>query len=86
MGNFHFAVDCPHLVDGLDFRREPSMDAEDGAVDEGPQWKIVKSLVKVLPGCGATILLDDLIIESIDLGDLPGLVVTPQQDDLLGVF
>jgi hypothetical protein len=29
MGNLYFSVDGSHLVDGLDFRAESSMDAED---------------------------------------------------------
>ena len=86
MGDFHLAVDGPHLVEGLDLGREAAVDAEDLSGDQGSQGQVVEGIVEVLPGGGAAVLLDDLVVEAVDSSDLPGLVVAPEQDDVLGVL
>jgi hypothetical protein len=86
VGDLHLAVDGPHLIDGLDFRRESSVDAEYLPVDERAEGEVVEGLIEVLPGSGAAVLLDDLVVEAIDGGNLPRLVVAPQQQDVLRVF
>lgn len=86
MGNFHLAVDGAHLIDGLDLRRKPTVNAKDLAIDKCSKRQVIESLIEVFPRCGASILLDDLIIESVNSSNLPGFVVTPQQQYLFGVF
>lgn len=86
MGDFHLAVDGPHLVEGLDFGREAPVDAEDFSVDECSEGQVVEGVVEVLPGRGAAVLLDDFVVEAVDCGDLPGFVVPPQENDVLGVL
>lgn len=86
VGDLHLAVDGPHLINSLDLRGESPVDAEYLAIDERPQRQIIESLIEVFPRGGASVLLDDLIVEPVDGGNLPGLVVAPQQEDLFGVF
>ena len=40
MRNFHSSVDKSDLIDGLDLRRESSMDAEDLAFDDGAEPEV----------------------------------------------
>ena len=86
MGNFHFTIDGSHLIDGLDLRGETSVDAKDFVVNERPQWEEVKSLIEVLPGSRAAVLLDNFVIEAIDGCDLSGLMVAPEKQDVFGVL
>lgn len=76
MRNFHLAIDGAHLINGLDFGREASMDAKNLAIDQGTKGKIVKGFVEVLPGSGAAILLDDFVVEAVHSGYLSGLMVS----------
>ena len=86
VGNLHLPVDGPHLVKGLDLRREAPVDAEYLSRDQGSQRQVVECVVEVFPGSGTAVLLDDLIVETVDGCDLPGLVVSPEQDDVLGIL
>ena len=60
------------------------MNAKNSVVDQCSQRQVVKCLIEIFPWCGTTILLDDLIIETINSGYLPGFVVATQQQYLLG--
>lgn len=84
--DFHFSVDGSHLVNSLDFRRKTSMNAENFVFDECSQWKIIKGLIEVLPRGRASIFFHDLIIKPVDSGNLPGLMISPEQDDIFGIL
>lgn len=71
MGYFNASVDGPDLIDGLDLGAESSMDAEDLAVDDCADGEVVEDLSAVFPGIGVSVLPVDLIVESVDSGDLP---------------
>lgn len=62
------------------------MDAEDVAVDDGSEGEEVKGLIEILPAVGVAVLLIDLVEEAIHHGDVPALVVPPQQVDAVGVL
>jgi hypothetical protein len=62
------------------------VDAEDVAVDDGSEGEEVEGLVKVLPAVGVAVLLVDLVEESVHHGDVPALVVAPEEVDAVGVF
>lgn len=49
------------------------------------QVEVVEDLHAVLPRVHVAILADALLVEAIDLSDLPGLVVASQQGDALRV-
>lgn len=84
--NLHLAIDGAHLIDGLDLRGKPAVDAKNLAVYKCSKRKVIKGLIEVFPRSGASILLDDFIIKSVDGGDLAGFVVAPEQEYLFGVF
>lgn len=82
MGDLHSSVDESHLVDGLDFRGETSMDAEDFAFDHGTNAEVVEDFGAVLPRVGVSILSNGLIVEPVHGGDLSGLVVSSEESDV----
>ena len=46
------------------------MHAEDLSLHEGTEGKIVKGLIKVVPHVMIAVLLGDLLIEAVDIGDV----------------
>jgi len=79
MRDFHSSVDKSDLVDGLDFRRESSMDTEDFAFNYGTNAEVVKDFGAVFPWVCISIFSNCLIIEAIYGGDLSSLVVTSKE-------
>ena len=57
------------------------MQAEYLAVYQGCQGQVVEQVSEVLPHVGIAILAEALVVEAVDLGDLPGLVVPPEDGD-----
>lgn len=54
------------------------MQAEDLSINKSCQRQVVKQVCEVLPNVGIAILAEAFIIETIDLCDLPGLMVATQ--------
>ena len=81
MRDLYFSINGSNLIDRFDFRTETSVDAEDFVVDDCSKRKIVKNFSAILPGIGVSILLVDLIIETVDSSDLSGFVVPSQESD-----
>jgi len=86
MRNFHSSVDKSNLVDGLDLRRESTMDAEDFAFDNGTNAEVIENFSAILPWIGITVLSNGLIIEAIHGSDLSGLVITSEKSDMCWVL
>ena len=86
MRNFHSSVDKSNLVDGLDLRRESTMDAEDFAFDNGTNAEVIENFSAILPWVGITVLSNGLIIEAIHGSDLSGLVITSEKSDMCWVL
>ena len=63
------------LIDRADLGTETAVDAKNGAVDNGGQNKEVEHLAARLPYGGVAVLLLAFLVETVHLGDLPGLVV-----------
>lgn len=80
MRDLHLAIDRAHLVDGLDLRGEPPVDAQDGAVDESAQRQIVEGVVEIFPWCDTSVFLDNLLVETVDSCYLTRLVITSEED------
>lgn len=76
--NLHLSVDGAHLIDGLDLRGKSAVNAKNLAVYECPKRKVIEGFIEVFPRSGASVLFDDLIVESVNSGDLAGLVVSPE--------
>ena len=85
MRDLHFAVDHAHLVDGSHIWRQPAMHAQHRAVDKRGERAPIEKLSAILPGVGVAVFALALIVETIDLCDLPRLVVATQQCDAVWV-
>jgi hypothetical protein len=57
------------------------VDAEDFVVDDGGDSHIIEDFGAVFPDIEGAVFPDAFIIESIDLGDQPGFVVSSEQGD-----
>jgi hypothetical protein len=62
------------------------MDTEDLSFNDSTNTKVVKYFGAVLPRICIAVFSDGFIIESIDSGDLSGLVVTSQEGDVSGIL
>lgn len=54
-------------------------------VNEGSQWKVVKQVGKVLPDVGISVLPQALVVETVDLRNLPRLVVAAEDSDPVAI-
>ncbi len=65
-----------NVVEGVDGGGETTVETENLLLNQGSQRKVVEQIGEVLPHVRIAILSQALIIETIDLGNLAGLVVT----------
>ena len=61
------------------------MEAEDLVVDERGEREVVEQIGEVFPDVCIAVFSEALIVETIDLRDLAGLVVSSEDGDALGV-
>jgi hypothetical protein len=73
------------LINCTDLGAQTAMNAKNLTIDNGSEHKKIKYLAARLPNRGVTVLLLALLVESIDLGDLTGLVIASDEGDLVGV-
>jgi len=78
MRDFLNSVKLFDLIEGIDTRGEPSMEAEDGVVDDGSEGEVVEQLGEVHPDIGVSVLSEALIVEAVHLGDLADFMVTSE--------
>ena len=57
------------------------MQTENLTVHQGGEGQVVEEVCEILPHVGIAVLTQALIIEAIDLSDLPRLVVSSQDGD-----
>jgi len=86
VGNFLSALDQANLVESFDIGGETSMDTENFAFDDSSSAEEIEDFSAVLPGVGVSVFTHALVVESVDLGDLSGLVVTSEESDVAGVL
>lgn len=82
MRDLHSSIDESDLVDGLDFRGETTVDAEDFAFDHGTNAEVVEDFGAVLPRVGVSVLSNSFIIEAIYGSDLSGLMVASEESNV----
>ena len=74
-------IQLPDLVQTVQTGRKTSMKTENLVFDHGGQREQVEEVREVLPNVGISVFPQAFIIESIDLGDLSGLVVASEDGD-----
>ena len=73
------------LIDRVDRGREPAVHAEDCAVDQRREREVVEEVGEEPPDVRAAVFPHALVVEAVDLRDLPALVVAADQRDAVGV-
>ena len=72
------------LVEGANLGTQAAVHAEDFAVDDGGEDEEVEDLAARLPHGRVAVFLLTLLVEAVDLGDLPGFVVAAHEGDAVG--
>lgn len=85
VGDLLDAVKGTDVVERVDAGREAAVQTEDLVVDEGGEWEVVEEVSEIFPHVGVSVLAQALVVEAVDLRDLPGLVVSSEDGDALGV-
>jgi len=85
VGDLLDAVKGADVVERVDAGREAAVQTEDLVVDEGGEWEVVEEVSEIFPHVGVSVLAQALVVEAVDLRDLPGLVVSSEDGDALGV-
>lgn len=71
----------PDVVQSFDAGREPTMQTEELVFNDSGEGEEVEELGEALPDVGVTVFAAALVVETVDLSDLPRLVVAPQNGD-----
>jgi hypothetical protein len=83
--NFLDTVQSSDVIECVDARGETAVKTEDLVVDQGSEGKVVKEVGEVLPDISVSVFAKTLVVETVDLGDLTGLVVSSKNGDSLRV-
>ncbi len=86
MRDFHFSINGSHLINCLNLRRKPSMNTHNLILNQSSQRQVVKGFVKILPWSWTSILFHNFVIETVYSSNLPRLMISPEQNDVFGVF
>lgn len=84
VGNLLGARNDADLVQGADFRAQATVHTEHLSIDNGGQREEVEDLAAGFPDGGVSIFCLAFFVEAIDLGDLPGFVVSSNKGDSVG--
>ena len=84
--DLHSSVNQSNLINGLDFGRKSSMNAENFSLDNSSNAKVIEDFGAILPWVGISIFSNRLIVESVHGRDLSGLVVSSEQSDVSWVL
>ena len=79
MGYFLRSCNDTDLVQCSDLWAEAAVYAKNFTVDDGAKGHEVKDLTARFPDGCIAVLLDAFFVESVNLGDLSGLVVAPEE-------
>lgn len=85
MRNLLGAGNDADLVNGPNLGAQAAVDAEELAVYDCRENQKVENVAACLPDGRVTVLLLALLVEPVNLRDLPGLVVAADENDPVGV-
>jgi len=73
------------LVEGADFGTQPTVDAEDFAVNDGAENEEIEDLAAGFPDGSVAVFLLAFFVETVHLRDLARLVIAADEGDAVGV-
>mmetsp|Transcript_26881 Transcript_26881/g.69114 ORF Transcript_26881/g.69114 Transcript_26881/m.69114 type:complete len:273 (-) Transcript_26881:430-1248(-) len=76
MRGFLYSIKCTHMVKSVQRRRKATMGAKYLGLDKAGKREVIKKIGKPLPNVRVTILPQTFIIKSINLSNLPALVIS----------
>jgi hypothetical protein len=85
MGDLLRTGNHSYLIDRPDLWAQPAMDTQHLPVDNRSQDEEIKDMAACFPYRGVAVFLLALFVETVYLGDLPGLVVSAYENDSFGV-
>ena len=85
VGNFLLAINDPNLIQCIDRWRQSSVYRKDLVFNDGRQTQIIKDFRTIPPDVDRSVFAQTLVVESVDLRDLPTFVVPPNEGDAVGV-
>lgn len=85
MRHLLYPVQSSDVIEGINGGGEPAVEAEDLVVDKGGEGEVIEEVGEVFPNVGVTIFAQALVVEAINLSNLPGLVVAAKDGDALRV-
>lgn len=85
VGNFLNTIKRPDVVESVDGRTQSTVKTENLVFDESSEGKVVEEVGEVFPHVGIAIFAETFVIESVDLCDLSGLVVSTEDRNTLRV-
>lgn len=77
--------DDPDLINSPDLRAEATVHTQNGPIHNGSEDKEVENLAACLPNRGVAILCLTFLVEPVNLGNLPGLVVPSDEHDSIRI-
>lgn len=83
MRHFLHSVKLLDLVKSVNTGRESSVETENLVFHNRGHGKRVKQVSEKLPHVSISVFSETLVVESVDLSDLPGLVVSSEDGDSL---
>lgn len=81
MGNFSESIYFLQVFDLFDVGGKSAMDAKDFIIDHCGDSEVIKHFCERSPYVQRTIFSNALVVEAINLGDQPWLMVSPQKSD-----
>lgn len=75
--NFLHSFEGSDVIESFNAGRKTAVQAEELILDDSSQGKVIEELSQALPDVGVSVLAAALIVKSINLRDLPGLVISP---------
>ena len=61
------------------------MHTEDPSIHYGPQTQIIKDITAISPNIAQPVLPLALVVETVDLGDLPRFMISADEGDPIGI-
>lgn len=83
--DFLDAVQGPDVVEGVDRWAQPAVQTEDLVLNKSCEGEVVEEVGEIFPHIGVAIFAQTLVVETVNLGDLAGFVVSTEDSNTIGV-